>query len=245
MLKFGSSLLKDPSDLPAVAAEVARCAAEGYRVVAVVSAFRGETDGLFEHGRRVGGDTPQAHALAMLVALGEARSVAMLTLALCSRGLAARGMSAKDVGLIVRGPALDAQPVEVRGGPILRELARVPVVVVPGFVGCDRRGRIALLGRGGSDLTAIALAHALRARTCRLLKDVDGVFDADPARGQARHLPALTYAQALTCAGRAIQPKALEYAERHAVEFEVASPGSPRRTCIGPAPAMARIAGEM
>ena len=245
MLKFGSSLLKDPGDLPAVAGEIRNWTQSGARVVAVVSAFRGETDGLLAHGRQVGGEAALAHSLAMLVALGEARVAALLSLALGRLGVAARAMTARDLGLIVRGAALDADPIEVRPAAILRELARSRAVVVPGFVGCDRRGRLALLGRGGSDLTAIALASALDANVCRLLKDVDGIYEHDPAQGSARHLERISFEQAKRCAGRAIQSKALEYAKTHNVPFEVARPGGGRLTRVDALAPCVRLRAEL
>ncbi len=245
VLKFGSSLLKDPGDLPTVAAEIRRWTQGGARVVAVVSAFRGETDALLAHGRQVGGEAALGHSLATLVALGEARAAALLALALGRQGVSARAMTARDMGLVVRGSALDADPCKMRPAAILRELARAPAVVVPGFVGCDRRGRLALLGRGGSDLTAIALAGALEAKVCRLLKDVDGIYDDDPARGRACHLDHISFDQARHCAGRAIQPKALDYAQAHDVAFEVARPGGGRLTRVDALAPPVRSRGEL
>ncbi len=107
------------------------------------------------------------------------------------------------------------------------------MVVVPGFIARDRRGHVALFGRGGSDLSALYLAGQLHARG-RLIKDVDGIYDSDPARNSyARRYRTITCDQALAIAGKVVQRKAIRYAQTTATTFEVAALGSTHATVVG------------
>jgi homoserine dehydrogenase len=234
VLKFGSSVLAGPRDLPAAVHEIYRELRAGCRVVAVVSAFAGATDRLIEAARKVC-ETPADDALAMLVATGEAQSAALLAIALERSGVPSLALDAARAGLATRGDLLDAEPCALDVPAIRAALERGAVVVVPGFVGRDASGRTSLLGRGGSDLSALFIAQRLRAQTCRLLKDVDGVYDRDPAAGgaRARRFESLTFADALAIGGRIVQAKALRFAMDERVAFEVAAPGSNVATRVG------------
>jgi homoserine dehydrogenase len=233
-LKFGSSVLAGPRDLPAAVHEIYRELRQGRRVVAVVSAFARATDRLIESARRVC-ERPADDALAMLVATGEAQSAALLAIALERAGVPSLALDAAQAGLATHGALLDAEPCALDVRAIRSALGRGAVVVVPGFVGRDANGRTSLLGRGGSDLSALFIAQRLRAATCRLLKDVDGVYDRDPAAGGARaqRFESLTFADALAIGGRIVQAKALHYAMDERVAFEVAAPGSSVSTRVG------------
>ena len=108
-----------------------------------------------------------------------------------------------------------------------------PILVLPGFYGVDAAGRWALFGRGGSDISALFLAAQLRGH-CRLLKDVRGVFDADPAQStRARRFAALSWDRAIDVAGPLIQAKALQYARRCSLPFEVGRPNEAACTLVG------------
>ncbi|MEM1424141.1 MAG: homoserine dehydrogenase, partial [Planctomycetota bacterium] len=113
-------------------------------------------------------------------------------------------------------------------------LAGAGVVVFPGFVALDRRGRAVTLGRGGSDLTALFLAHALGAARCRLVKDVDGLYNADPRTVPgARRLERVGYDGALATDGSIVQHKAVRFAEARGVAFELGDLGARSPTMIG------------
>jgi homoserine dehydrogenase len=231
VLKFGSSVLAGARDLERAVHEVYRERRAGRAVVAVVSAFAGRTERLLGQARRGGGGDAAA---ALLASTGELRSVALLALELERRGVPAAAFDAARLGLRAEGPALDARPVGLDGSALREALARHGTAVVPGFVACDERGATVLLGRGGSDLSALALAHALDAQVCRLLKDVDGVYDRDPARtADARRFEALDFAAARAAGGRVVQPKALEFAERVGRAFEVGACDGQARTLVG------------
>ena len=132
----------------------------------------------------------------------------------------------------MRGEPLDGEPFGVNLKHIEELLAEYSVLVVPGFFGTDAFGRTQLLGRGGSDLTAVFLAVSLGAERVRLLKDRDGVYESDPAVGDShpRRFATLNYAEALKVAGKLIQPKAVAFLESHQARAEVAALARPYQT---------------
>ena len=245
VLKFGSSVLAGPGDYPVVAGAIGREVARGRKVVAVVSAMGDTTDSLLAAARSV---TPAAHDRLMgaLLATGEEASVALLTLALAAKGIPAAGLNAWRLPLRTRGSLREADPVAVDTARIRAMLASHDVVIFPGFVGVDVTGVPSLLGRGGSDLTALFLADALGAEAVRLVKDVDGIFPSDPRRlagaGSHRHgtprplrqggtgerppagqepYSTLTWSQAQEIGGAVVQSKAIDFAERRGLAFRV------------------------
>lgn len=243
VLKFGSSVLRSEEDLPVAVREVERQRALGHRVVAVVSAIGATTDTLLEKAHRISAK-PEPSAVALMVATGEDVAAAFLTMALEAAGIRVALMEPVGIGLRVEGPPLDAEPFALDTDLVLRLLETGAVGVVPGFYGRGPDGKIFLLGRGGSDLTALHLAHSLRGR-CRLLKDVDGVYDGDPSdpRGGARRYSDLSYADALRLQARVVQEKALRFAESRGIEFEVAAPGGGPATRVGPVATRLAAAG--
>ena len=225
VLKFGSSVLARPASFPGAAEEVRAEVAHGAKVVAVVSAMGDTTDRLLRAARAVG-KSPPGHLLGPLLATGEEASVALLALALVSAQVRALGIPFWRVPVRTRGPLQAADPVAVDARAIETALATHEAVVLPGFVGLDSTGATSLLGRGGSDLTALFLGHALDAAEVRLVKDVDGIFPADPKkRPGLAPLPRATWAEARRTAGGAVQERALHFAERNRVAFRVAAPG--------------------
>lgn len=181
---------------------------------------------------------PAEAAFAALLATGEAASAALVGLALDNVGVAFTVLCAGRVGPFTRGPQLDAQPHAFDAGNVKRALARRPVAVLPGFVGRDGEGHFSLLGRGGSDLTALFVAHSLQADRCCLLKDVDGIYEHDPAlrtRRKPRRYASLDWDGALRLDDCILQQKAAQFAYRHRVVFEVGACGSPPGTRVGAA----------
>lgn len=234
VLKFGSSLLADTPGFRVAAQEVRREVDRGRRVLAVVSAMRGTTDRLLsaadELARR-----PAEALVSRLLATGEDASVALLTIALTADGLCAHALSADALALRTCGPLGDAEPLDVDLERLTTVLAVHQALVVPGFVGWDASGAPALLGRGGSDLTALFLASVLGAEEVRLVKDVDGVYASDPKTAGCRS-PALDRARWSDVArigNGVVQEKALRFAERHGIAFRVAAPAG-RGTLVGP-----------
>jgi homoserine dehydrogenase len=233
VLKFGSSVLRSEADLPAAVHETYRWVRRGHRVIAVVSAIGNTTEELLARSRTFGAGVSD-QAVAVLLATGEATSAALLSLALDRAGIPAVILDEVRLGLRTRGPILNSEPCEIDVSAVERALEQVSVVVVPGFVGRREDGTISLLGRGGTDLTAIFVAHQLNADCCRLIKDVDGIFEYDPAsRGSApRRYRTLGWAEAGLVNGGIVQAKAIHFAETHGFAFEVAGLNSDQPSLI-------------
>lgn len=236
VLKFGSSVLVSSSDVPAVVHEIYGWYRSGHRVIAVVSAIGQSTNQLIGLAAGLSAD-PEPHALAELLATGERHSAALLGIALDRAGVPCRVVDPREIHLTALGMPLDSEPTLV-GQSRLQELLDVtPVIVVPGYFGHDAQGRLHLLGRGGSDLSAVFLAAATGAARCRLIKDVDGVYDRDPACARdapARRYATLTYETAIREAAPLIQPKAVRFLERHSSAAEVAGLFERFESVVGP-----------
>ncbi|HEY3812833.1 MAG TPA: homoserine dehydrogenase [Caulobacteraceae bacterium] len=234
VLKFGSSVLKSPADAPEAVTEIYRAVRQGRRVVAVVSAFQGVTDRLLEDAHRFGCGHDNLH-LPRYVALGEETSAALLALACDRAGMITTALSPAQIGILAKGDRETAEPISLDAAVIERALETADVVVVPGFTARDADGNVVLLGRGGSDLTAVFLAAELGADRLRLVKDVDGVYDRDPkSNSEALRFGALTWHEARDVAGKLVQPRALRLAEDRGVALEVAAIGREDATAIGP-----------
>jgi homoserine dehydrogenase len=243
VLKFGSSVLAREQDVPRAVHEIYRFYRHGHRVLAVVSALAGTTERLLAEARQFGDDLAP-RGVAALLATGEVTAAALLLLALDRAGIPAALLDPRQARLRAAGPLLDAEPCGLDAALVRRRLERRRVVVMPGFFGEAEDGGVALLGRGGSDLTALYVAKRLGAAQCRLLKDVDGIYDSDPAaeRGRAgapRRFRSLGWQQAAGLPGGVVQPKALAFAARERVRFAVAALESDTATRVGGAAAAA------
>ena len=218
VLKVGGSVLRDAGSYARVAACLAErlAAAPAERLVIIVSAQYGVTDALLADARAISGE-PDPAALDLLWSTGETRSVALLTLHLQRLNVGVTGLNAHQTGLSVPDAALPGV-VDVRPLHLLSALGRARIVVVPGFFAIRAGGGIASLGRGGSDLTAVLLASALRADACELVKDVPGYFTADPhVHADAAPIHELTIDAALEMAAAGcdlVQAAALHAAQR-------------------------------
>lgn len=233
VLKFGSSVLRSVDDLPRAAGEIYRRRREGWRLVVVVSALAGETDALFAQAKAAAGSVDCA-GVADLVSLGEERTAALLRIACDRIGLPADICRPEALGLATEGDGLNARPVALDDAALRARLDATGVVIVPGFVGIDALGRRTLLGRGGSDLSAVFLAGALGAEKVRLYKDVDGVYDRDPAvLKDPRRFTDISWADAARVAGKLIQPQAIDHAAHFGLPIEVAGIGGEEPTRVG------------
>jgi homoserine dehydrogenase len=231
VLKFGSSVLRTPADLPQAVHEIYRWVRLQYQVVAVVSAFNGETDRLLKSIEHYGNSQPDS--IARVVATGEEVATASLALELDRFGIPAQVLDAGQIQLVADGCGSDCEPIRVDEQRVYSVLNSGKVAVIPGFIARDARGHVALLGRGGSDLSALFLAKSLNA-TCRLIKDVDGIYNSDPATSPAaRRFDELTFVEALSLGAKIVQGKAIAYAEKHGIEFEVAKAGAVDCTTVG------------
>lgn len=231
--KFGSSVLRERADLARAVHAVYARRREGARVLCVVSAIGDTTDRLLREADewRANGDES---ALAALLSTGEAEATAMLALALNRAGVPAKRFDASAIGLACEGPRLDARPIAVDRSRLARALDDVGVVVVPGFHGVDEDGETALFGRGGSDQSALFLAERLGADRCVLWKDVDGLYERDPASPgpRPRRFAALSYERALSLGGGVVQPQGIRFARDRGLAFEVGALGGPPPTIV-------------
>jgi homoserine dehydrogenase len=232
VLKFGSSVLRQPEDLPTAVDEIYRHWRSGCKVLAVVSAFAGVTDQLVEEAKELVAG-PASGAAAAYIAKGEQRTAALLSASLIRFGIPSRAVEPRDIGLIAEGSPLESTPVSVDVTALARFWSRCPVLILPGFYGVNTQGSTALFGRGGSDLSALFVASALGV-SCRLLKDVSGVYDADPASSKVAHrFKALSWETAVKVAGPLIQPKGLRHAQSHTLPFFVGRPNERACTRVG------------
>ncbi|HMM80460.1 MAG TPA: homoserine dehydrogenase [Pyrinomonadaceae bacterium] len=232
VLKFGGSVLRDEADLPLAVHEIYRHWRQGYRVLAVVSAFEGTTDELLSRTEKYGPDGND-HAVATLLATGEAVSAALLSSALKRSGIHSKILAPHQVAILTEGDPLDG---EITGANIqaVDQALDDSIVIVSGFVGVNADGDTTLLGRGGTDLTALYLANELSAR-CVLVKDVDGLFESNPADAttRPRRFSTVSYKTTLERGGELVQPKAVEFAAKAGLDFEIASLGSGVATFVG------------
>lgn len=224
--KFGGSSVADTERINAVAKRIAQAVRQGNRVVAVVSAQGKTTDELLQKAESI---TQKAspRELDQLLACGEQISAALCAMALTEAGIDAVSISAWQAGLFTDGVHLNAMPLELISSRLRQELDRGRVPVVTGFQGIDANGDLTTLGRGGSDTTAVALAHALKADRCLIFTDVDGVYTADPRTDpSARKLARVDYDTMLYMAehgAKVLHSRSVELAKRYGIKIEVLS----------------------
>jgi aspartate kinase len=178
--KFGGGCMAGPDRVRASAATVATAVRRGDEVVVTVSAMGEETDNLLRLASAVSGELP-GRELDMLLSAGEHKATALLSLALHGLGILAEGLTGGEAGISTDHAHMAARVVSVRPARILAALARGHVPVVAGAQGVAPDGTGTFLGRGGSDMTAVALAAGLGADVCEIFTDAPGVFTADPA----------------------------------------------------------------
>ncbi len=236
VLKFGSSVLEGAAGFRRAVEQIHAELASGSKVCAVVSATPGTTNDLWRSAHELALD-PQPGLLGALMATGEHASVGLLSIALVARGAVVTPLTAAELDLRTAGPSLDAHPVALDSGALRAAFETADVIVVPGFVGRDATGSTSLLGRGGSDLTALFISRELGADCC-LVKDVDGLYDGDPNcprnPAQRRYVRAC-WDELARVGDVVVQPKAVRFARQHAIRFRIAAVGR-RGTEIGPGP---------
>lgn len=232
ILKFGSSVLRSPEDLPRVVTEIYRYVREGRPVLAVVSAFDGETDRLIAQAVDYG-LSPDHPCYARHVRLGEHASAKALQTRLQDINLSASTLTPDEMHLVASGPPNAALPVSVNRRVLQAALTLSQVVIVPGFSAVSAKGAPVLLGRGGSDLTALFLASRFPDTAARLIKDVDGLYTSDPNTDpDALRYNEISWAKASRIAGVLIQPQAVVFAKDHSLIIEVARIGQVHGTRI-------------
>ncbi len=224
--KYGGTSVKDADRIRNVASRVARCHREGNRVIAVVSAMAGETDRLIKLARAVHPEPPERE-MDVLLATGEQTTIALLAMALQATGVPAESFTGAQAGIVTDAVHTKARIQDIDPARILESLAGGSVAILAGFQGANIEGHVTTLGRGGSDLSAIAMAAAVKADVCQIYTDVDGVYTTDPRIVPgARKISELSYDEMLEMASlgsKVMQARSVEFAKKFNVAFEVRS----------------------
>lgn len=224
--KYGGTSVGNPGRIKNVARRVLETQKAGHKVVIVVSAMSGVTDSLIKLARDVT-PKPSGREMDMLLATGEQTTIALLAMALHDMGTEAVSLTGAQAGIVTDGVHTKAKIFNITPKQIRAHLDGGAIVIVAGFQGQTAAGEITTLGRGGSDLTAIALAAALKADKCEIFTDVDGVYTCDPrVVSEARKVDAICYEEMLEMASsgsKVMQSRSVEFANKFNVLFEVRS----------------------
>ena len=223
VMKFGGSSVATPEKIKNVAERVMQKAKKS-RVVVVVSAPGDMTDDLIEKAKCLA-DTPDLREMDLLLSTGEIQSIALLTIAIKSKGFDAISLTGPQAGIFADNVHTKAKIKKIKPKKILAELKKDKIVIVAGFQGINSNDDITTLGRGGSDLTAVALAAALKATECEIYTDVKGVYTADPrVVNDAKRLDMLAYDEMLELAGvgsQVMMARSIEVAKKYNVVIHV------------------------
>src|SRR5438128_5096037 len=224
--KYGGTSVGTPKRICKVARRLLETQREGCQVVAVISAMAGVTDNLLKLAHEVS-PNPTKRELDILLSTGEHAATALTAMAVNELGGRAISLTGAQAGILTDRNHATARIANVSPKQIHGLLSDDYIVIVAGFQGQTPEGDTTTLGRGGSDLTAIALAGALNADACQIFTDVDGVFTCDPRIvKEAKKLHEIAYEELLEMAGsgaKVMQSRAVEFAKKFGVEFEVLS----------------------
>ena len=227
VMKFGGSSVADTGKITEVARRLVRAREEGQGVVGVLSAMGDTTDELIRLAHEIS-PRPQPREYDMLISVGERISNSLCAMAVHDLGHEAISLTGSQAGIVTDTVHGKAKIAEVRATRINEALDAGKIVLVAGFQGVSADSHdVTTLGRGGSNLTAVALAAALGAQACVMFTDVEGVFTADPRLvPNARKLAAVTYEEMLELAAsgaKVLQLRSVEFARNHDVRLHVRS----------------------
>lgn len=225
--KYGGTSVGNIERIKAVAARVVRTAREGNQVVVVVSAMSGETDKLISLAHQISA-TPNEREMDMLLSSGERVTSALTAMAVEALGHKARAMTGRQAGIFTDTVHTKAKISRIMGDRIRKELDGGNIVVIAGFQGVtEGESEVTTLGRGGSDLSAVAVAAAVKADLCEIYTDVDGVYTTDPnIVPEARKLQKISHEEMLELASlgaKVLQTRSVEFAMKYKVPVVVRS----------------------
>lgn len=222
--KYGGSSVGTIDRIRNVARRLIEVKKEGNKIMAVISAMSGVTDKLIGLANQVM-DNPPERELDMLLATGEQQSIALLCMAITDMGYKAMSFTGQQAGVCTYGSHTKGRIHSIDPAKVLQALEDGYIVVCAGFQGVTADGTIHTLGRGGSDLSAIAMAAAVNADLCQIFTDVDGVYTCDPrVVKDARKISVLSYEEMLEMASsgsKVMQARSVEFAKKFGVVFEV------------------------
>src|SRR6187455_3097253 len=224
--KYGGTSVGNPERIKNVARRITEYRQRGDQVVVVVSAMSGVTDNLIKLAKEIM-PLPSEREMDMLLATGEQTTIALTAMALHALDIPAASLTGAQAGITTDGVHTKAKIQNITPKEVHAMLDTGNVVIVAGFQGQTSEGQITTLGRGGSDLTAIALAAAVKADLCQIYTDVDGVYTADPRLvPNAKKLQEISYDEMLELASlgaKVMQSRSVEFAKKFGVVFEVRS----------------------
>ncbi|MFH1457755.1 MAG: aspartate kinase [Candidatus Omnitrophota bacterium] len=224
--KFGGSSVANVEKIQNVAKRVVSTRKKGYDLVVVVSALGDTTDELIALANKIHAE-PSEREMDMLLSTGEQISVALLAMAIHKLGEEAISFTGAQVGIITDTSHTRARIIKINTDKIKEELRRGKIVIVAGFQGVTLNQDITTLGRGGSDLTAVALAKELGARECEIYTDVDGIYTTDPRiEPRAKKIKVITFDEMLEMASlgaQVMQARSIEVAKKFNVPIHVRS----------------------
>jgi aspartate kinase len=224
--KYGGTSVGDVDRIKNVAGRIKATRDAGNELVVVVSARAGVTNELLARAKALC-PLPSERELDQLLAIGEQETIALTAMALHGIGVRAVSYTGAQAGIFTDKVHTKAKIRTINAAPLEKDLADGNVIIVAGFQGINDDGQVTTLGRGGSDLTAIALAAAIQADKCEIYTDVDGVYTADPrVVPAARKLPEISYDEMLELASlgsKVMQTRSVEFAAKYGVVFEVRS----------------------
>ena len=224
--KFGGTSVADPDRIREVAEHAVRTRRRGSDVVLVVSAMGKETDQLLRLAADVSTSQP-GREMDMLITAGERKAMSLVAMAICDLGVPAQSFTGSQAGFITDTTHKDAKIVDLRPDRIVEALDAGIIPVIGGSQGVSTDRNVTFLGRGGSDTTAVAIAHALGADVCELYTDVAGVYSADPRIvSRARRMPEISFDELLEMTASGCPKPAMrsvEFARRHGVKLHVRS----------------------
>jgi len=224
--KYGGTSVGDVDRIKNVARRIKKTREEGNGLVVVVSARSGVTNELIARAQAIT-ERPDTRELDMLLAIGEQETIALTAMALQAIGVPAVSYTGAQAGILTDQVFTKAKIKQIVPKGILKDLKAGKIVIVAGFQGINEEGQITTLGRGGSDLTAIALAAAVQADKCEIYTDVDGVYTADPRIVKtAQKIDEISYDEMLELASlgsKVMQSRSVEFAKKYGVVFEVRS----------------------
>jgi len=224
--KYGGTSVGDVEKIQNVAKRVVKTKREGYDVAVIVSALGDTTDRLIELALKIT-NQPSERELDMLISTGEQVSCALLAMAIHALGEDAISFTGAQVGIITDDSFTKARIIDINAKRIFEELKKKKIVIVAGFQGVSVNQDITTLGRGGSNLTAVALAKVLGAQFCEMYTDVEGVFTADPRIVKnAKKIDRISYEEMFELASlgaQVLQPRSIEFAMKFGVPIHVRS----------------------
>ena len=215
--KYGGTSVGSLERIDNVANRVAKARDEGKDLVVVVSAMSGETNKLIEYAHHFS-DNPAKREMDMLLSSGERVTAALLAIALQARGYDAIAMTGRQAGIVTDDFHTYARIESIDPKPMQEQISQGKIIIVAGFQGINKDGSVTTLGRGGSDLSAVAIAGALKADQCEIYSDVDGIYTTDPRiEPNAKKLDTISYDEMLELASlgaKVLQNRSVELAKK-------------------------------